>query len=211
MKLVYLSIFFLLINQFVEAQELTIQQMAELRSVHNEGKMQAFMDNNPGLNAKVVFYNSFEKLSPSDSLLFLLGLSGVRETRDEDGKLVYYKLFETSTSTNYRVRTIFFDGTKMNVERINEIRKEIVANIEGGKSFESQYDKYNMDERANHGDLGWTNPEALLEPFTSLVKINPVGKVYTVDIPYMNWYYVAENIAAPKELTKKKFLKVSLN
>lgn len=185
--------------------------MSELRAVHNEDKMQVFKDNNPGLTSEVVFLNSLEKLSPSDSLLFLLGFSGVRETRAEDGKIVYYKLFDSSTEMYYRVRTIFFDGTQMKIERINEMRNEILTNIKNGKSFESQYEKFNMDDRANHGDLGWTRPESLLEPFTSLVKINAVGKVYTVDIPYMNWYYLAENMQEPMEQTKKKFLKVVKN
>jgi parvulin-like peptidyl-prolyl isomerase len=169
------------------------------------------MDNNPGLTTEVLFLNSGEKLSTSDSLLFLMGLSGVRETKNSEGKYVYYKMFESSVSTNYRVRTIFFDGTKISLDSINKIRGLVLANLEKGESFETQYKKFNMDNRANHGDLGWTEPEALLEPFTSLVKINDIGKPYVVDIPYMNWYYIAENMEKPKEITKKKYLKVTMH
>lgn len=202
------SLFFCVLT--ASSQDLTPNQLAELKTVKSESSMLLFMDGNPNLNCQVAFINSFDNKAGVDSLIYQLDLEGTQKIDNGDGNMSYFKLFQSSTETEYRVRTIFLDGTKLEVEKINALQIEILTRLNAGESFEKLYEEFNMDDRQQYGDLGWVRPEALLEPFTSLVKIQETRNFYEVDIPYLNWYYIAQNISEPTEQTRNKYLKINL-
>ncbi|MFA7273937.1 MAG: peptidylprolyl isomerase [Crocinitomicaceae bacterium] len=210
MKHFFFVYFFLFLHFSAQGQELTSQQMAQLKATYNEARMQVFLTEHPTLKTEVVFLNSFDKRNTQDSLCFLLGFSGLREVDNGDGTLSYYKLVESTSEVEYHVRTIFLDSKKLETEKIQALQEKIMAQLQSGETFEKLYALHNMDNRANYGDLGWVPADALQEPFTSLVKIHLPKEYYRVDIPYLNSYFIAQNLEEPKNQTRKKFLKVTI-
>ena len=88
-----------------------------------------------------------------------------------------------------RVSYVYLDASKLTLEKINELRKNLISDYKNGKSFAELANQYTMDT-AKDGDLGWFNQGMMVPIFEKEVLNHKKGDIFIVDVPENNWYYV---------------------
>lgn len=138
---------------------------------------------------------------------------GITTTKDS---LNYYlvKLKDVSESVSVvkivsmRVSYIYLDGSVINKDEINKIRKTVLAAYGNNVSFSSLVKKYTMDT-AEEGDIGWFDEGMMIKVFEEEIKKHKKGAIFTVDIPENNWYYVVLKTYDDKEKIKITYKKLN--
>ncbi len=200
-KLLLLSLLFTI---SIYAQD---AQVKDFDSILNIEDAKTYIKAAKSKKNKIITFNEAKHQTGLALELYKSGKATVKSDTDK----IKYKVIEKSTTTNYRVSYIFFDGLKMTVSQINSTRDKIRTKYKEGTPFSQLAKQYSMDDNANHGgDLGWfekgvTHPTFEAEISNSIYKI---GDVFTIDIVQNQWYYVILKTHDPKEIQEIKVLKV---
>ena len=89
----------------------------------------------------------------------------------------------------YSVGYIYLDGSKLDMAKIDELRREIITQYNQGEPFKNLAAKYNMDGNLKPEQFEFVEEDVVPE-FSQAVKNHKVGDIFTVDVPYNKWYYV---------------------
>lgn len=94
-----------------------------------------------------------------------------------------------SKCKSMRVSYIYLDGSKLNMDEINNLREIIISKYKKGTSFAVLANANSMDN-AKDGDLGWFDEGQMEKTFQDAILKHKKGEIFTVDIPVNNWFYV---------------------
>lgn len=119
-----------------------------------------------------------------------------------------YKIVESKTALSFRASYIYLDGSKLSKSNIDSLRTVIIEKYNRGVSFPNLVEVYNMDGNKKDGDLGWFSEGMMVKDFENAVRNQEKGKIFTIDIPDYNWYYVTLKTAENTNITTIKALKV---
>lgn len=144
--------------------------------------------------------------------LFKLSKGGKKVIKS-DYKKTYYKIIDKEKVVHHRASFIYFDGSKMTLEEINNKRSKIITQYKQGYKFESLAKINSMDISGKRGgDSGWF-PEGQMHPdFEEAVKIHDENEIFTLDIADRNWHYIVlkTHDAKPiEEITVLKYTEVT--
>lgn len=198
-----------LLLAFLFSITLTAQEseVKEFDDIINTEDAETYIKEKKSKKNKIIIFNEAKHQSGLAIDLYKSGAATVVS----DTEKTKYKVIEKTTTTNYRVSYIFFDGLKMSYSQINTLRDKILKKYKEGTPFSQLAKQYSMDDNANNGgDLGWfekglTHPTFEAEISNSTYK---VGDVFTVDIVQNQWYYVILKTHEPKEVQEIKVLKI---
>ncbi|MBU2938696.1 peptidyl-prolyl cis-trans isomerase [Lacinutrix sp. C3R15] len=194
----------LLFSITISAQD---AQIKDFDSIVNMKEAKEYIKEKKSKKNKIIIFNEAKHQSALALDLYKSGAATVVS----DTEKTKYKVIEKTTTTNYRVSYIFFDGLKMSYSQINTLRDKILKKYKEGTPFSQLAKQYSMDENANNGgDLGWfekglTHPTFEAEISNNIYKI---GDVFTIDIVQNQWYYVILKTHDPKEIQEIKVLKI---
>lgn len=163
----------------------------ELDSVSTAEEAKTFAKAHKKANKSKVFtFNKEKHKTRLADDLFKLSKGG-KQVVKTDYKKTYYKIIDKNKVTHYRVSYIYFDGSKMTLEEINNKRAKIISQYEQGYKFEALAKLHSMDLNAKRGgDLGWF-PEGQMHPeFEDAVKNHDTNDLFTLDIAEKNWHYI---------------------
>lgn len=128
----------------------------------------------------------------------------------EDQRIYIYKLLEKNMQSEYRASYIYLDGSELSIKQIDSLRPMIIEKYKAGIAFSELVAAYNMDGNSNKGDLGWFKQGAMVPEFESAVRDQKVNEIFTVDVPYKNWYYVALKTHENRKKEYWTFVKVRI-
>lgn len=131
-------------------------------------------------------------------------------TTEENGFTYVYKLIEKNMLPEYRASYIYLDGTKLSTKQIDSLRPLIIEKFKSGTAFSELVAAYNMDGNSNNGDLGWFKRGAMVPEFENAVRDHGLNEIFTVDVPYKNWHYVALKTHKNREKEYWIFVKVRI-
>lgn len=100
-----------------------------------------------------------------------------------------YKIVNIDSTLSFRVSYIFLDGTKLQMEEIDSLRRLIISKFNAGEKFENLAAEYNMDGNKT-GDTDWFHENTMVASFEIEVKNHQKGEIFTVDTPENKWYHV---------------------
>lgn len=180
-----------------------------LQTIENQEQAKAFIKDKHTLNTKIFTFNEEKHKTQLAKTLFKLDKGGVTSEKDEYEKITY-KILDKTKHAYYRVSYILLDGNTYSVESIEKLRKTLIAKYKSGIPFNNLANQYSMDNNANKGgDSGWFTTGDMLPEFEENIKnLHELDDIYTFDIPSKNWYYVALQTYAPKEIAEIKVLKI---
>lgn len=107
-----------------------------------------------------------------------------------------------------KVKYIYLNSKDYSVEKINEIRKEIITNYKKGISFHElnlKFSSYKNKEEID-SNLGWFQDGEMEKKFEDAIKKHKKDDIFTIDIPEKNWYYVVLKTHDESETKKIDFL-----
>lgn len=105
-----------------------------------------------------------------------------------------------------RVKYIYLDTKDYSIQKINEIRKEIITKYNKGISFEELNSKFSSYKEEVSTDLGWFQDGQMEKNFEEGIKNHKKDDIFTIDIPEKNWYYVVLKTHDETEAKKMDFL-----
>jgi len=177
-------------------------QLDEIRSslsvIKNQKQAEKFLQENPDLKGAVLTIDPKKDSSALAKSILSKKTSDVIQ-QDSPTGTVLLKIFKTEKVIAYRVQYIFFDGNKLSASKIKTLRGELIARLKNGASFDQLARENSMDGNAqNNGDLGWFEEGMTVPAFEQAVKVNPIGEIYTVDVPDSKWFYIVKNTHQPR-------------
>lgn len=160
--------------------------------------------------ASVITFNKEKHNTALANELFEKGL-GSKKVYENSVEKIIYKIVDRYDVPYYRVSYIYFDGSKLSFEDIENKRQSIINQYKSGIPFADLANQYSMDQNAKRGgDLGWiTHGEVVQEFEDAIINNNDINSIYTIDLPERNWYYVILQTHAPKMIEEIKVLKYS--
>jgi hypothetical protein len=161
-----------------------------------------FIERHPGYHGEILTYYAYLD-SGENAQLFLSKNIGAQW---ESGAFIY-KILQKSECTLFRAKYIFFDGANLTTRELDGRRKQAWDQLKSGKNFSQVFKAYNMDGNDSEGDLGWTPEGKTHRDFEQAVKQHAIDELFMLDIPDLNWYYIAmrthENIRTPNVMVLK--------
>lgn len=108
----------------------------------------------------------------------------------DNGKVnVVFKVLARRNEEIYKVKYVYFDGSKMSKIEIDSLRTIIINKYKNGSDFSDLAKEYTMDGNPT-GDLVWFYKGMMVEEFEAAVKPKLKGDIFTVDVESKKWYYV---------------------
>lgn len=136
---------------------------------------------------------------------------GFTKTEKTQFKKTTYKVVNKEKEPHYRISYIFFDGNKMPVGQIYELRKIIMAKYNKGVAFDALAKKYSMAQNSRKGgDSGWVKDGQLpieIEEEANDLK-HEVGAIFDVGITEDNGFYIIKKTHRLKTIKEVYVLKV---
>jgi parvulin-like peptidyl-prolyl isomerase len=159
-------------------------------------------------NASIITFNKEKHNTVLSRELFDKPLFG-KKVYENNIEKTTYKIIDRYKIPYYRLSYIFFDGTSLSKNDIENKRKTIMTQYNAGIPFADLASQYSMDQNAKRGgDLGWVTHGDLAKEFEEKVlNENQTSDIYTIDIPERNWYYVILQTHQPKLIEEIKVLK----
>ena len=105
-----------------------------------------------------------------------------------------------------KVKYIYLDTKDYSIQKINEIRNEIITKYNKGISFEELNSKFSSYKEEVSTDLGWFIDGQMEKNFEDAIKKHKKDEIFTIDIPEKNWYYVVLKTHDETETKKIDFL-----
>ena len=160
------------------------QSFDELRSINSIKEATEFIQAHPDQQGEIITISSDMDSSELMYLLRDVNKSGMHILNGYT-----YRTLEYKTEPVYRASYIYLNGSELPKNTIDSLRNAIIAEYKSGITFRELHGQYNMDGHKT-GDLGWVEDGMLVKEFESAVKAQEKGDIFTVDVPYNNWYYV---------------------
>jgi parvulin-like peptidyl-prolyl isomerase len=159
-------------------------------------------------NASIITFNKEKHNTVLSRELFDKPLFG-KKVYENNIEKTTYKIIDRYKIPYYRLSYIFFDGTSLSKNDIENKRKTIMTQYNAGIPFADLASQYSVDPNAKRGgDLGWVTHGDLAKEFEEKVlNENQTSDIYTIDIPERNWYYVILQTHQPKLIEEIKVLK----
>ncbi|MBV7268232.1 peptidylprolyl isomerase [Winogradskyella luteola] len=179
----------LLVFPIIGFSQETLEQELDSISTAEEAKTFAKAHKKANKSKLFTFNKEKHKTRLADDLFKLV--KGGKQVVKTDYKKTYYKVIDKNKVTHYRVSYIYFDGSKMTLEEINDKRNKILGQYSDGYKFDALAKLHSMDLNAKRGgDLGWF-PEGQMHPeFEDAVKQHNTNDIFTLDIADKNWSYI---------------------
>lgn len=157
----------------------------------------------------MVFNTENHKSSLAKELLEMP--AGFTKTERTQFKKIHYKIVKKEKEPHYRISYIFFDGNKMPVGDIYELRKIIMTKYGDGMDFGDLAKQYSMATNAQKGgDSGWVKDGQLpieIEEEANNLK-HKLDDVFDVGITEDNGYYIIKKTHRLKLIKEVYVLKV---
>jgi len=171
---------------------------SSLSGIKNQKQAEKFIHQNPDVKGTVITIDPKKDSSALAIAILSKETTGVIQ-QDTPTSTIFLKIFKTEKVVAYRVQYIFFDGNKLSYSKIKTQRDAVLARLKNGASFDALAREHSMDGNAqNNGDLGWFEEGMTVPEFEQAVKNNPIGEIYTVDVPESKWYYIVKNTHEPR-------------
>jgi len=140
--------------------------------------------------------------------------TGFTKTERTQFKNTHYKVIKKENEPHYRISYIYFDGNKMPIEEIYNLRKKIMAKHGKGVDFGDLAKKYSMADNAiKGGDSGWVKDGQL--PFEIEEEANnlahKVDDIFDVGITKDNGFYIIKKTHRLQTIKEVYVLKVEEN
>ncbi|WP_290699471.1 peptidylprolyl isomerase [Lacinutrix sp.] len=157
----------------------------------------------------MVFNTENHKSSLAKELLEMP--AGFTKTERTQFKKTHYKVIKKEKEPHYRISYIFFDGNKMPVSEIYNLRKKIMLKHGKGIEFGDLAKKYSMADNAKKGgDSGWIKdgqlPIEIEEEANNLV--HQVNDIFDIGITDNNGFYIVKKTHRLKTIKEVYVLKV---
>ncbi len=184
----FLAIFFLIILVPLSAlpQKKNRNIKKKLKKVNSYEDARKFKNDHPEFSVQIFTLNSLQDTSEQTKNILAKKVGSVFVKNE-----MTYKVIEKEKDTASRVSYIYFDGSDLNLDSINSLRTQIIAQLKRGANFVSLVKKYTMDGNPT-GDLGWFTGGMMVAEFEAAVLKHNVGDIFTVDILQNNWFYVVK-------------------
>ncbi len=182
----------------------------ELETIETSEQIKSYLETKKSKKNKLITFNEEKHKTLLAKALFKMHVGSTKVNENEFEK-TYYKIINKTKKTYYRVSYIYLDGTKYNLEEINNLRTLIIKKYKNGASFNFLAKQYSMDNNANKGgDTGWFLKNTMHPEFEAkaLNESNKINSIFTIDIPSEKWYYVALKTYEPKEISEIEVLKI---
>ncbi|APY00221.1 peptidylprolyl isomerase [Lacinutrix venerupis] len=119
--------------------------------------------------------------------------AGFTKTERTQFNKTHYKVVKKENEPHYRISYIYFDGNKMPVDEIYNLRKTIMTKYAKGVDFGDLAKKYSMADNARKGgDSGWVKdgqlPIEIEEEANNLA--HQVDDIFDVGITDDNGFYI---------------------
>jgi parvulin-like peptidyl-prolyl isomerase len=185
----------------------------ELDSVSTAEEAKTFAKTHKKANKSKVFtFNKEKHKTRLADDLFKLSKGG-KQVVKTDFKKTYYKVIDKNEVLHYRASFIYFDGSKMTLEEINEKRAKILSQYEQGYKFDALAKLHSMDLSAKRGgDSGWFPEGQMHSDFEYAIKNHDTNDIFTLDITDRKWHYVVLKTFDDKpieEITVLKYTEVT--
>lgn len=123
----------------------------------------------------------------------------------EDGNI--FKVISVEKIEAFRVSYIYLDGKKLTFSQIEKLRSKIISQFKEGIAFSDLAKEYTMDGNLS-GDLNWFTEGMMVPEFEEAIKMYKKDEIFTVDIPFRNWYYVTLKTYEDKLISKITMLSI---
>lgn len=183
----------------------------ELKDIDNPEQADAFIKSNKTTKNKLITFNEEKHQTVLAKSLFKKNV-GSTEVVEREFEKTYYKVVSKTTNTYNRVSYIYLDGSKYNMNDLNALRSQIMANYKDGAPFDFLAKRYSMDGGAEKGgDTGWFTKGKLDTALEKSLTNNSyaLNDLYTVDLPETKRYYVVLKTHEPKEISELQVLKIT--
>ncbi|WP_299366999.1 peptidylprolyl isomerase [Winogradskyella sp.] len=185
----------------------------ELDSINSIEDAKTFAKIHKKVNkSKLLTFNKEKHKTRLADELFKLSKGGKKVVKSNQKK-TYYKVIDKEKIVHYRASYIYFDGSKMTLDEINNKRSKIISQYKQGYKFEALAQLHSMDSGAKRGgDLGWF-PQGQMHPdFENAIKTHSINDIFTLDIEEGKWYYIILKTYDAKpieEITVLKYTEVT--
>lgn len=182
----------------------------ELETIVTITDAETYLDTKKSKKDKLIAFNEAKHDTKLAKALISMSVGGTKIVKNEFGR-THYKVIEKTNEPHYRVSYIFLDETKLDIEKIYELRKTILDKFENGVPFADLARKYSMSRNANvGGDSGWFKDGEMPEEIENEVSDlkHQLDGVYSLRVPSQNGYYIVLKTHRIKKIKEVKVLKV---
>lgn len=182
----------------------------ELKAIETLEQAQDYIGEKQTRKKRILVFNT-EKQQTSLAKELLEMPVGFTKTDRTQFKKTHYKIVKKENEPHYRISYIFFDGNKMPVSEIYELRKTIMAKYNRGVDFGDLAKKYSMATNARKGgDSGWVKDGQLpieIEEEANDLK-HELDAIFDVGITNDNGFYIVKKTHRLKIIKEVYVLKV---
>lgn len=185
----------------------------ELKSIENFEQAEGYLETKKSKKNKLMVFNKEKHKSKLAKELLEMPI-GFTKTEEEQFKLTHYKVVKKTKDVHYRVSYIYFDGNKISIDKIYELRKIIMEKHGKGVPFGDLAKKYSMATNARkNGDSGWVKENDLpIEIETEAYNLkHGLDAIYDVRTEKDNGYYIIKKTHRIMPIKEVYVLKVQQN
>jgi len=125
-----------------------------------------------------------------DSLLFHAKVGEIVETQISNKAPKFQrKVIAKGNEEVCKAMYIYLNGKKHTMTEIQKLREEIINKYNNGTPFLELVKMYNEDGNPT-GELNWFYRGMMTEEFDTAVRKQKAGKIFIVDVPINDWFYV---------------------
>ena len=186
------------------------QVKKELATIETIEQAESYLETKKSKKNKLMAFNEEKHKTKLAQMLLELPV-GTTKTIDSEFSQTHYKVVEKTKEPHYRISYIFLDETKVDIDKIYEIRKTVLYEYENGIRFEDLAKRYSMDDNAiKGGDTGWFKegemPEEIDKEISDLS--HDLNSIYSVRVPSENGYYIILKTYRVQTIKEVKVLKI---
>lgn len=182
----------------------------DLRGIETLEQAQEYVGETKSKKKKLMVFNTEKHQSALAKALLEMPV-GFTKTERTQFKKTFYKVVANKKEPHYRISYIFFDGNKMDISRIYELRKKIMTKHAKGVDFGDLAKQYSMAKNARKGgDSGWVKDGELpieVEDEANNLK-HQVDAIFDVGITDDNGFYIIKKTHRLQTIKEVYVLKV---
>ncbi len=186
------------------------QVKKELASIETIDQAENYLETKKSKKNKLMAFNE-EKHKTKLAKMLLEMPVGATKIVDSEFSQTHYKIVDKTNEPHYRISYIFLDETKVDIDKIYEIRKTVMYEYENGIRFEDLAKRYSMDDNAiKGGDSGWFKEGEMPEEIDKEVSdlSHDLDSIYSVRVPSENGYYIILKTYRVQTIKEVKVLKI---